>query len=221
MRLDIPQSEKPRIVVIGGGFAGINLVKILGKHKNYQVVLIDKQNYHSFQPLLYQVATADLEAQAIAFPFRKMFKGFKDFYFRYTEVLEIVPKKNMIITEIGELFYKYLVIATGSRTNFFNMEGLQIFAMPMKTIIEALDLRSMVLQNFEKTLSVKNQRKKKSIMHYVIAGGGPTGVELAGALGEIKKNVLPKEYPEIPTETMQITLVQSQSRILPSFLRET
>ncbi len=216
MRIDIPKNSLQRIVIIGGGFAGLTLAKKLS-NKLFQIILIVKNNYHSFPPLLYQVATADLPATSIAFPFRKIFKDKKNFFFRMAEVEKIFTGENIIKTNIGDLSFDYLVIATGSTTNFYGIEGLTIRSMPMKTIREALNIRSMILQNFEKALGIKNQRKKQSIMNYVIAGAGPTGVELAGALGEIKQHVLPKEYPELNSEMMQITLIQGGERILPVF----
>lgn len=216
MKIDIPNPKNRRIVIIGGGFAGLTLAKSLLKAK-LQVVLIDKNNYHAFPPLLYQVATADLESTAIAFPFRKIFRNKKNFFFRMAEAHLVDPEIQSLNTSIGDIAYDYLVIATGSKTNFFNMEGLEISAMPMKNINQAINLRHMILQNFEKALGMANLRKKKSIMNYVIAGGGPTGVELAGALGEIKKNVLPSEYPELDPKLMQVTLIQAGNRILPTF----
>ncbi len=220
MKIDIPKPISRRIVIIGGGFAGLTLGKSILKAK-LQVVLIDKNNYHAFPPLLYQVATADLEATAIAFPFRKIFRNKKNFFFRLAEVLNINPDIQLISTDIGNISYDYLIIATGSQTNFFNMEGLKIRSMPIKNINQAINLRHMILQNFEQALGMANQRKKESIMNYVIAGGGPTGVELAGALGEIKKNVLPSEYPELDTNMMQVTLIQSGNRILPMFSKKS
>ncbi len=219
MRIDIPKNSLKRVIIIGGGFAGLTLAKKIS-NKLFQVVLIDKNNYHSFPPLLYQVATADLPATSIAFPFRKIFKDRKNFFFRLAEVKEVVKDENLIKTNIGDLNYDFLVIATGSATNYFGNEGLTIRSMPMKSIREALNIRSMVLQNFEKALGIKNKRKKQSMMNYVIAGAGPTGVELAGALGEIKQNVLKKEYPELNPEMMEITLIQAGDRILPMFSKK-
>ncbi len=216
MRIDIPKSKLKRIVIVGGGFAGLTLARKIN-NKLFQVVLIDKNNYHSFPPLLYQVATADLPETSIAFPFRQIFKNRKNFFFRLAEVKKVISEKNTVETTIGKLKYDYLILASGSKTNFYGIEGLTIRSMPMKTIIEALNIRSMILQNFETALSIKNKRKKQSLMNYVIAGGGPTGVELAGALGEIKQNVLPNEYPELKSEMMQITLIQGDKRILPTF----
>lgn len=216
MHLDIPELGIPRVVIIGGGFAGVRLAQSLN-HEHIQVVLLDRNNYHSFQPLLYQVATSGLGVDNIAYPLRKIFSNQKNFYFRIAEVKEIIPEDNTLITSISTLKYDYLIIATGSQTNFFGNEGLTVNAMPMKTIPEALALRSLILQNFEKALVVSNERKKRSLLNYVIAGGGPTGVELAGALGELKKHILPIDYPELNFHDMNIYLIQSDKRLLPMF----
>lgn len=215
MKFDIPELDIPRVVIIGGGFAGIEFAKSL-KGANVQVVMIDKNNYHTFQPLLYQVATSALEADSIAYPLRKIFEGYPNFHFRMAEVKEVLPEEKMILTSISRLYYDYLIIATGSQTNFMQNEGLIISAMPMKTVNEALDLRSLILQNFEKALMTTNERKKQGMINYVIAGGGPTGVELAGALGELKLHILPKDYPELDLSKMNIYIVQSNERLLPA-----
>lgn len=215
MEIDIPHTDKPRVLIIGGGFGGLELVQKL-RHADVQVVLLDKNNYHTFQPLLYQVATSALEETSIAAPFRKVFHGQKNFFFRMAEVKRVVPEERKVETNISDLHYDHLVIATGSRSNYFGNEGLIVSSMPMKTINEALDLRSMILQNFEKALVISNQRKKQSLMNFVIAGGGPTGVELAGALGELKAHVFPKDYPELDLSMMNIYLVQSPDRLLPA-----
>jgi NADH dehydrogenase len=214
MVIDIPNKKKGRVVVIGGGFGGIQVAKKLAK-KDFQVVIVDKNNYHIFQPLLYQVATSVLEAESIAYPIRKIFKKAKNVYFRQGEVTAIRPEENTIELENDEMQYDHLVIASGAKTNFFGNEGLIISAMPMKSVLEALDLRSMILQNFEKTLRNSNERKRQGMMNIVIAGAGPTGVELAGALGELKQHVLPKDYPELDFDQMNVYIVQSGDRVLP------
>lgn len=214
MRIDIPNKRKGRVVVIGGGFGGIQVAKKLAK-KDFQVVIIDKNNYHIFQPLLYQVATSVLEAESIAYPIRKIFKRSGNVYFRQGEVTAIQPENNTIELGNDEMEYDHLVIASGAKTNFFGNEGLIISAMPMKNVLEALDLRSMILQNFEKTLRNSNERKRQGMMNIVIAGAGPTGVELAGALGELKQHVLPKDYPELDFDQMNVYIVQSGDRVLP------
>lgn len=215
MQFDIPEVDVPRVVIIGGGFGGIELAKSL-KNANVQVVLIDKNNYHTFQPLLYQVATSALEADSIAYPIRKILKKQKNFFFRLAEVEKVLPKEKIIKTSFSDLSYDYLVVATGAQTNFMQNEGLMISSMPMKNVMEALNLRSLILQNFEKALMLSNKRKKQGMMNYVIAGGGPTGVELAGALGELKLHILPGDYPELDLKKMNIYLVQSNKRLLPA-----
>lgn len=203
-----------RVVIIGGGFAGIELAKSLSK-EIFEVYLIDKNNYHTFQPLLYQVATSALEAEAIAYPIRKLFKGKKNLYFRLGEVTHVDTDNKVVEFGKESISYDYLVVATGAVTNFFDNEGLSLSAMSMKSAIEALDLRSLVLQSFERALANNNPRKRQGLMNFVIAGAGPTGVELAGALGELKQKVLPKDYPELDINLMNIYLVQSGDRVLP------
>ncbi len=214
MIIDIPNPYKKRLVIIGGGFGGIQLAKKL-KNKPIQVVIIDKNNYHTFQPLMYQVATSVLEAESIAYPIRKIFSRSKNIFFRLGEVDQVDHENNRIILGNDEMQYDYLAIATGAKTNFLNNEGLTISSMPMKSVLEALDLRSMILQNFEKTLRNSNERKRQGMMNIVIAGAGPTGVELAGALGELKQKVFPKDYPELDLSQMNVYIVQSGDRVLP------
>jgi NADH dehydrogenase len=214
MVIDIPNNKKSRVVIIGGGFGGIQLAKTL-KNKDVQVVLVDQNNFHTFQPLLYQVATSVLESEAIAYPIRKIFTRAKNVFFRLGEVTKIDHENNRIFLDDDELHYDHLIIATGAKTNFFGNEGLIVNSMPMKSIIEALDLRAMILQNFEKALRNSNARKRQGMMNFVIAGAGPTGVELAGAMGELKLKVLPKDYPELDFSMMNVYLVQSGDRVLP------
>lgn len=211
--MNIPQSSNPRVVIIGGGFAGIALAKEL-KNKSVQVVLIDKHNYHTFQPLLYQVATGGLEAGSIAYPIRKVIQEYDDFYFRLTNVVEIDTKNSKIITEIGNLAYDYLVLATGSKTNFFGNKEIERNAMQMKTIPQSLNIRSLILENFEQAVVLKDEHEKNCLMNFVLVGGGPTGVELAGALAEMKKEILQKDYPDLNIDKMEINLIQSGDRIL-------
>lgn len=213
-KIDVPEMNMPRVVIIGGGFGGLELVKGL-KNKDFQVVLLDRNNYHTFQPLLYQVATAGLEPDSIAFPIRKIFKKYKNFHFRLAEVERVDPELKQIYTNIGQLHFDYLVIATGSKTNFFGNNDLKMFGMPLKTVTQALDLRSMMLQNFEKALLISDITERESTINFVIVGGGPTGVELAGAMGELKKHVLPNDYPEIDVRRMQIHLIEAGPKLLP------
>ena len=211
--MNIPTSKNPRVVIIGGGFAGIAISKKL-RNKNVQVVLIDKHNYHTFQPLLYQVATGGLEAGSIAYPIRKVIQEFKDFYFRMTSVKEIDTKHHKIITEIGDLHYDYLVIATGSKTNYFGNKEIERNSMSMKTIPQSLNIRSLILENFEQAVLTRNQADRNTLINFVLVGAGPTGVELAGALAEMKKAILQKDYPDLDIDKMQINLIQSGDRIL-------
>lgn len=213
--MNIPKSENPRIVIIGGGFAGIALAKQL-RNKKVQVVLLDKHNYHTFQPLLYQVATGGLEAGSIAYPIRKVIQEFDDFYFRLTSVKEIDSKSNKVITEIGDLSYDYLVIATGSKTNYFGNKEIERNSMAMKTIPQSLNIRSLILENFEQAVLMNDSTEKNSLINFVLVGGGPTGVELAGALAEMKKEILQKDYPDLDIAKMEINLVQGGDRILDS-----
>ena len=213
--MNIPQSSFPRVIIIGGGFGGISLAKKLHK-KEFQVVLLDKHNYHTFQPLLYQVSTGGLEPDSIAYPIRKVIHDFPNTYFRLAEVKEIDTENNLVKTNIGALKFDYLVVATGSTTNFFGNKTIEENSMSMKSIPESLNLRSLILENFEQALLTDDLHEREALMNFVIVGGGPTGVELAGALAEIKKGILPKDYPDLDTRRAQINLVQGGERILPA-----
>ncbi|HWB62076.1 MAG TPA: NAD(P)/FAD-dependent oxidoreductase [Chitinophagales bacterium] len=211
--INLPQVKAPRLVIVGCGFGGLQLAKSL-KHADLQIVMLDKNNYHTFQPLLYQVATAGLEADSIAYPVRKIFKGQKNFHFRWGEVQKILPEQNLLITSIGDINYDYLVIATGSTTNFFGNKNFEGQCVPMKSVVEALNLRSLILQNFEKALLVTDIKEQESLMNFVVVGGGPTGVELAGALCELKRHVLPNDYPELDFRKMRVILVENGPEVL-------
>jgi len=213
--MNIPQSSFPRVIIIGGGFGGISLAKKLSGQE-FQVVLMDKHNYHTFQPLLYQVSTGGLEPDSIAYPIRKVLQGYPNFYFRLAEVLNVDAPANTVNTNIGPLKYDYLVIATGSKTNYFGNANIERYSMAMKTIPQSLNLRSLILENFEQALLTDDLHEREALMNFVIVGGGPTGVELAGALAEIKKGILPKDYPDLDTRRAQINLVQGGDRILPA-----
>jgi NADH dehydrogenase len=211
--MNIPKTSLPRIVIIGGGFAGIALSQKL-KNKPVQVVLIDQHNYHTFQPLLYQVATGGLESGSIAYPIRKVVQEYKNFYFRLGRVTQIDSKNHKIISDIGELAFDYLVIATGSKTNYFGNKEIEQNSMAMKTIPQSLNIRSLILENFELALLTDDENERKSLMNFCLVGGGPTGVELAGALAEMKNAILQKDYPDLDINKMQINLIQSGNRIL-------
>jgi NADH dehydrogenase len=212
-RTRIEDQGVPRIIIIGGGFGGLELVKGIRK-LNAQVVLFDKYNHHTFQPLLYQVATSGLETNSIVFPFRKRFAKQADFYFRLGEVVQIKPEENYIETTIGGINYDYLVIATGATTNFYGMQELEEKAMAMKTITDAIKLRNRIIRNLEFALLTDDNEAMNSLMDFVIVGGGPTGVELAGALSELKRNVFPKDYKELDLSHMDIHLVEAGPRLL-------
>ncbi|OCX52909.1 NADH dehydrogenase [Mucilaginibacter sp. PPCGB 2223] len=208
-------TNHPRIVIIGGGFGGIALAKKL-KDKPVEVLMVDKNNYHTFQPLLYQIAMGDIEADSIAFPLRKIFVEQKNFSFRMATVERVNPEKNTISTDIGEIAYDYLVIATGSTTNYFGNQELEHNTMPMKSIPEALNLRSLMLQNIEKAIIAEDKDERQQLLNFVIVGGGPTGVELSGALAEMRNYVLTYDYPELRKEDMKVYLVEGKERLLAS-----
>jgi NADH dehydrogenase len=212
--LNIPKTNSLRVVIIGGGFAGLNLAKSL-KHKGMQVVMLDKHNYHTFQPLLYQVATAGLEPDSIAYPIRNIFRAFPNFYFRMAQAEKIDSENKILYTNIGPLNFDKLVIATGSETNYFGMDEVEQMSMPMKTVPEALDLRSLILQNFEAASLTTDLKKRERLMNFVIVGGGPTGTELAGAFAELKSHVLPNDYPDLDFRRMSIHLIEMAGKVLP------
>ena len=213
LHLDIPESDKKRVIIIGGGFAGIQVAKGL-KNKGFQVVLLDRHNYHTFQPLLYQVATAGLEPDSIAGALRQLFEKHEDFYFRMARVTGIDLENNKINTLVGDLKYDLLVIANGSKTNYFGDQEMYKRTFPMKQIPQALDLRSHMLQNFEQTVMSPDPDEQNRLTNFVVVGGGPTGVEVSGALGELKKHVLPKDYPDLDFKIMNLHLVDAGPRLL-------
>ena len=211
--MNIPNIDLPRIVVIGCGFTGLKFSKKIDS-KVYQVVLLDKNNYHTFQPLLYQVASSGLEPDSIVYPIRKIFKGKPNFYFRLAETKSINTKEKTVETNIGPLSYDYLVIATGATSNFFGMDNIEKHSMSMKNLIDALDLRSLIIQNFENALNTSDLEERERLMNFVIVGAGPTGIELAGALAELKAHVLPNDYPDLDIRRMQIHIVEANDRVL-------
>jgi NADH dehydrogenase len=216
MQHNIPDTEKnqKRVVIVGAGFGGLALARKLSEKKEVQVVLIDKNNYHQFQPLFYQVATAGLEPSAISFPLRKIFHSKKNTHIRITEVTEVRTESSEIETGLGAIRYDYLVLAIGTDTNFFGMQNIIERSIPMKSVAEALALRNRLLQNFEDALSVADEDKKEGLMNIVVVGGGPTGVEVSGTLSEMKKTVLPKDFPELDFNKMNIYLVESSPKVL-------
>lgn len=213
MSFNIPDTDKKRVVIVGGGFGGLKLVDKLDK-KRFQVVLIDKNNYHQFPPLLYQVASSGLDYSSISFPFRKLFHGRRNVYFRLAEVSAVIAEKNRIETSIGPLEYDYLVLAAGTMTNFFGNQTIESTAWPMKTVEEAMALRDVLLVNFEKAAISTDPYEKQSLLNIVVVGGGATGVEVSGALSEMKRFVLPKDYPDLGKFSVNIYLVEGSSKIL-------
>jgi len=215
--INIPDSEHKRIVIVGGGFAGIELAKKL-RNKSIQVVLLDKNNFFTFQPLLYQVATSGLEPNSIAYPLRRLFREASNVFFRLAEVKSVNTTRQEIETTSGALDYDYLVVATGSAPNFFGLDNDKL--VPLKSVRNALDMRNVFLKEFEEALTETDEEKRQTLINIVIVGAGPTGVELAGALGEMKKYVLPKDYPELDIERMQIYLIEGADRVLPTMSEE-
>ena len=216
-KINIPESPRERIVIVGGGFGGLQLARKLSR-ADYQVVLIDKNNYHQFQPLFYQVAMAGLEPSSIVFPFRKLFQGKKNIFIRVTEVTHVDPIQKRLQTPLGHCNYDHLIVATGADTNYFGNENIQKYALPMKSVGEALYLRNSILDDYEDALTTPEYDPRQELVDIVIVGGGPTGVELAGSLAEMKKHVLPKDYPELDiNEEVDIYLVQSGDQLLKGF----
>ena len=209
----IPKSKHPRIVIIGAGFAGIHLAKAL-KNRPFQIVMIDKNNFHQFQPLLYQVATSGLEPDSIVFPIRKIFRNYQNFVFRMTSVININAEVKSIETDIGIIDYDYLVLATGSTNNFYGLKDVENNSIGLKTIQESLDIRSNVLQNIEKANQSNNDETRRLNTSIIIIGAGPAGVEMAGAFAEFKKFIYPKDYPELKKFPLQIHVVEAGKEVL-------
>ncbi|WP_183574709.1 NAD(P)/FAD-dependent oxidoreductase [Mucilaginibacter sp. X5P1] len=203
----------PRVLIIGGGFGGIQLAKNL-KKAPVKVMMLDKHNYHTFQPLLYQVAMGAIPADSIGFPLRRIFTRQDNFRFFLADVQKINPESKTVSTDIGDIHYDYLVIATGSDTNFFGNKEIEHYSMPMKNIPEALNLRSLILQNLEKALVTKTYDEREALMTFVVVGGGPTGVELTGALAEMRQLILMKDYHGLKKQHMRVYLVEGKDRLL-------
>lgn len=210
---------RKKIIIIGGGFAGLNLAKKLN-NSHFDVLLIDKQNHHQFQPLYYQVASARLEPSNISFPFRKIFQKSNNIQIRLAEVTKIVSIENKVITNIGDFSYDYLVIASGCKTNFFGNEQISKNAFSMKTTEEAIDIRNHILLNFEKYISAQDH-EKEALLNIVLVGAGPTGVELAGAFAEMKKHILPRDYPHIDFSQLKVILLEGSKNTLNNMSEES
>lgn len=205
-------NDRKRVVIAGGGFGGMALVKAL-KNTAFEVLLIDRNNFHTFQPLLYQVATAGLEAESIANPFRDIFKRQKNFRFRMAEVLSVDTASKTVRTSIGPISYDYLVLASGSSVNYYGMKQMEENTLPMKSIPQSLALRNQILEKLETALSEKDPAKRQALMTIIVIGGGPTGVELAGSLGELKK-ILPHDYPELDMQEWNIYVADMDGKLL-------
>lgn len=213
MKANIEHTDKKRIVIVGGGLGGLELAFKL-VDDDYQVVLIDKNNYHQFPPLIYQVASGGLEPSSISFPFRRLFQGKKDFFFRMAKVESVNTDKKIINTTVGEIDYDYLVMAFGAKTNFFGNKDIEATTLPMKSVSEAMRLRNTILRNLELALTEEHPARKQALMNIVVVGGGASGVEIAGAVAEMKKNIIARDYPDLDSSQMHIYLVNAADRLL-------
>ena len=213
MKANIERTDKKRIVIVGGGLGGLELAFKL-VDDDYQVVLLDKNNYHQFPPLIYQVASGGLEPSSISFPFRRLFQGKKDFFFRMAKVESVNTDKKTIKTTVGEIDYDYLVLAFGAKTNFFGNKDIEATTLPMKSVSEAMRLRNTILRNLELALTEEDPARKQALMNIVIVGGGASGVEIAGAVAEMKKNIIARDYPDLDSSQMHIYLVNAVDRLL-------
>lgn len=213
MKANIERTDKKRIVIVGGGLGGLELAFKL-VDDDYQVVLIDKNNYHQFPPLIYQVASGGLEPSSISFPFRRLFQGKKDFFFRMAKVESVNTDKKIINTTVGEIDYDYLVLAFGAKTNFFGNKDIEATTLPMKSVSEAMRLRNTILRNLELALTEEDPARKQALMNIVVVGGGASGVEIAGAVAEMKKNIIARDYPDLDSSQMHIYLVNAVDRLL-------
>lgn len=213
MKANIAHTDKPRVVIVGGGLGGLELASKLVDN-DFQVVLIDKNNYHQFPPLIYQVASAGLEPSSISFPFRRIFQGKDDFFFRMAKVEAVDASNKMIKTSVGDVHYDYLVLAAGAKTNYFGNKEIEATTLPMKTVGEAMRLRNTILRNLEKAETEDDPARKQALMNIVVVGGGASGVEIAGAVAEMKKNILERDYPDLEASQMHIYLVNAADRLL-------
>lgn len=210
---NIPVSKQKRVVIVGAGFAGLKLARKLAG-TDYQVVLLDKNNYHMFQPLLYQVATAALPPNAVSFPLRRIFHSSSNVLFRMAIVRRIDKKGKKVFTNLGTLDYDLLVLAQGANTNYFGNENIHKYSAPMKTTSEALYIRNKIISNYERAVNIAEERERKPIMNVVIVGGGATGVELAGSIAELRNNVFPKDYPQLSFKNMRVILIEAGNSLL-------
>ena len=220
MSINIQRNQKKRVVIIGGGLGGLRLAEDL-YGSGMQVVLIDKNNFHQFPPLIYQIASAGIDPSSISFPFRQIFRKRKDFYFRMAEARMVDTEKKILQTSIGKIDYDYLVLAAGATTNFFGNKNIEEWAIPMKTVPEAMGLRNALLSNFERALTCATEEERQELLNVVIVGGGATGVEIAGALAEMRRYVIPYDYPDMDSSLMHIYLIEAGDRLLAGLSQES
>ena len=220
MSINIQRNQKKRVVIVGGGLGGLRLAEAL-YGSGMQVVLIDKNNFHQFPPLIYQIASAGIDPSSISFPFRQIFRKRKDFYFRMAEARMVDSEKKILQTSIGKIDYDYLVLAAGATTNFFGNKNIEEWAIPMKTVPEAMGLRNALLSNFERALTCATDEERQELLNVVIVGGGATGVEIAGALAEMRRYVIPYDYPDMDSSLMHIYLIEAGDRLLAGLSQES
>ena len=220
MSINIQRNQKKRVVIVGGGLGGLRLAEEL-YGSGMQVVLIDKNNFHQFPPLIYQIASAGIDPSSISFPFRQIFRKRKDFYFRMAEARMVDSEKKILQTSIGKIDYDYLVLAAGATTNFFGNKNIEEWAIPMKTVPEAMGLRNALLSNFERALTCATEEERQELLNVVIVGGGATGVEIAGALAEMRRYVIPYDYPDMDSSLMHIYLIEAGDRLLAGLSQES
>lgn len=220
MSINIQRNQKKRVVIVGGGLGGLRLAEDL-YGSGMQVVLIDKNNFHQFPPLIYQIASAGIDPSSISFPFRQIFRKRKDFYFRMAEARMVDSEKKILQTSIGKIDYDYLVLAAGATTNFFGNKNIEEWAIPMKTVPEAMGLRNALLSNLERALTCATEEERQELLNVVIVGGGATGVEIAGALAEMRRYVIPYDYPDMDSSLMHIYLIEAGDRLLAGLSQES
>ena len=220
MSINIQRNQKKRVVIVGGGLGGLRLAEDL-YGADMQVVLIDKNNFHQFPPLIYQIASAGIDPSSISFPFRQIFRKRKDFFFRMAEARMVDTEKKILQTSIGKIDYDYLVLAAGATTNFFGNKNIEDWAMPMKTVPEAMGLRNALLSNLERALTCATEEERQELLNIVIVGGGATGVEIAGALSEMKRYVIPYDYPDMDSSLMHIYLIEAGDRLLAGMSQDS
>ena len=220
MSINIQRNQKKRVVIVGGGLGGLRLAEDL-YGSGMQVVLIDKNNFHQFPPLIYQIASAGIDPSSISFPFRQIFRKRKDFYFRMAEARMVDTDKKILQTSIGKIDYDYLVLAAGATTNFFGNKNIEDWAIPMKTVPEAMGLRNALLSNLERALTCATEEERQELLNVVIVGGGATGVEIAGALSEMKRYVIPYDYPDMDSSLMHIYLIEAGDRLLAGMSQDS